>query len=198
MSSAESTRCDQGALAMFWQPHTKKRYLWLRPLHSGRTSAPMICQSSPVNMNKQAADRQRTPKHVHAQNQSHNATHIDLIHFVLWSGHHDLIIRVCSLSVNNLQRTGANAEVLNRLLQRAKEGLDYARVVFFLLLNVDTAMKQATVEGIPTLHVNALHSSKAPGFFVTLHEDVIPTWQRNEFETVHTFLRAVKRAYLVS
>lgn len=109
-----------------------------------------------------------------------------------------MIIRLCSLSVNNLQQTGASAELLNRLLQRAKEGLDYARVVFFLLLNVDPAMKQTTVQGIPTLHVNALHEAKAPGFFVSLHEDVIPTWQRNEFETVETFLRAVKRAYLVS
>jgi hypothetical protein len=158
----------------------------------------MICHNSPVNTNKLATNSHEAANHAHTHKICNSAQHIDLIHLVLWGGHHNLIIRLCSLSVNNLQQTGASAELLNRLLQRAKEGLDYARVVFFLLLNVDPAMKQTTVQGIPALHVNAFNEAKAPGFFVSLHEDVIPTWQRNEFETVETLLRAVKRAYLVS
>lgn len=120
----------------------------------------------------------------------------DLIHIVLWGGDSVLLLRLVSISVQNLQNEGACATVLQRMLQKSRVGHLYAQVTFFLLLNVDQALKRDICIGIPSINVAAFDDRRAPGFFQSLHDDVVPNWQRNEFETLESFLNATKRAYL--
>ena len=171
-------------------------------MQSGSTSTPMICH--PETQTRQQAAHPHSEAPSERQQPGPAAAPLrlqqypDLVHFALWGGQGDLLLRLCRLSVHNLQQSGKSAEVLERMLRRAAMGLQYARAVFFLLLNIDIVMKQDVVKGVPSLNMSGLHGARAPGFFQTLQDDVVPAWQRNEFETTETLLCAVKRAYLAS
>ena len=74
---------------------------------------------------------------------------------------------------------------------------DVARVLFFLLMDKDMALKQEVLKGIPKHCVDPLPDRKAERFFMSLREEVIEPWLSKETLGVDDFIDMVTNLYLV-
>jgi hypothetical protein len=136
----------------------------------------------------------------------------DMVHIALWGGDANLLRHLISIGVARLRKelqaglptqgAGVASGVhpgdvfLSRMLKHAEKGLDAARVVFLLLLNVSVDLKALVCSGVSQWHIAPILKGKAEGFFVSFSEDVVPRWQRNDFESIESFLEHAKQAYL--
>ena len=72
------------------------------------------------------------------------------------------------------------------------------RVMFFLLLDRDSALKSKIVEGWPDLCVAAMDPAKSASFFQSLRAEVIDPWLVDERKDEDEFVSRVVDLYLVS
>jgi hypothetical protein len=72
------------------------------------------------------------------------------------------------------------------------------RVIFFLLLDRDLALKGKIVDGWPELCVVGMDSNKAASFFRSLRAEVIDPWLVDERKCEDDFVSHVIDLYLVS
>ena len=72
------------------------------------------------------------------------------------------------------------------------------RVMFFLLLDRDSALKSKIVEGWSDLCVAAMDPSKSATFFQSLRAEVIDPWLVDERKDEDEFVSRVVDLYLVS
>jgi hypothetical protein len=122
---------------------------------------------------------------------------------VLYGGNVELIDGLIDMFANNIlhsNRTAGEAfnKTVHELVVSKNQGLDYARAVLLLLLNVDEQGKAWVCKGFPNSRIQALCGNKAPGFFTALAHDIVPNWQRNESHNVQQLVHRARSAYLVA
>jgi hypothetical protein len=149
-------------------------------LHPLMTSNPMICQ---------------TPQSVQTQH--------DTMLLVLYGANLELINGLIDMFATNLLQENRGAgeafsKTVHTLVASKEQGLDYARAVLLLLLNVDQVGKTWVCKGFPNSRIEALCGNKAPGFFTALAHDIVPNWQRNEAHNVQQLVHRARSAYLVA
>jgi hypothetical protein len=152
------------------------------PLQLLMTSNPIICTNT-INL-------------------SHMASH-DTMLLVLYGSNMQLIDGLIHMFSNNVLQSNRSAGEafalkLKDMVASKSQGLDYARAVFLLLLNVDEIGKQWVCKGFPTSKIDSLCGNKAPGFFTALAHDVVPNWQRDESKSVQNLVHKARSAYLVA
>jgi hypothetical protein len=152
------------------------------PLQLLMTSNPIICTTT--------------------ANSSHISSH-DTILLVLYGCNMQLIEGLIEMFSNNIlqsNRSTGEAFTLNmgKMVASKSQGLDYARAVLLLLLNVDETGKQWICKGFPSAKIGSLCGNKAPGFFTALAQDVVPNWQRDESKSVQNLVHRARSAYLVA
>ena len=149
------------------------------PLQPDITSMPMICTNATQGQGK------------------------DTLLVVLYGANMELIQELIEIFASNIVQSHREAgdgiaETLQVLKNTASQGLDYARAVLLLLLNVDTIGKRWICTGFPNAKIGSLCGKKAPGFFTSLSTDVVPSWQRNEARNVQQLVADARSAYLVA
>lgn len=72
---------------------------------------------------------------------------------------------------------------------------DDCKVLFFLLLDRDMALKEAALEGIRSLGIEPLDQRKAENFLVALREEAVEPWLSNEEKSNASFVDAVSALY---
>jgi hypothetical protein len=127
----------------------------------------------------------------------------DTMLLVLYGDNVQLIEGLIDMFANNILQNNQNAgdafkETIYTMVESRKQGLDYARAVLLLLLNVDETGKQWVCKGFPNAKIGALCGYKAPGFLTALAQDVIPSFQRNEAHSVQQLVQNARSAYLVA
>jgi hypothetical protein len=135
-------------------------------------------------------------------NSTHSASH-DTMLLVLYGCNMQLIEGLIEMFSNNIlqsnRSTGEEFTLkLNKMVAAKSQGLDYARAVFLLLLNIDETAKQWVCNGFPNAKIGSLSGLKAPGFFTALAHDVVPNWQRDESKSVQNLVHRARSAYLVA
>ena len=176
-------------------------------------STPMTCDepAKAAQMSgRQTADTQRArPASAAKRQQNHHATSVvhdgsvaqrDMLHAVLWGGDIALITHLAQYASDNIRKTAGDATGARatNVAKKAALGIDWARAVFLLLLNVDPVSKAAACAGVPEFGMVPFSEPQAAGFFVMLSDNVVPDWQRNEFTTVQDLITAARQAYLVA
>jgi hypothetical protein len=132
-----------------------------------------------------------------------NSQHHDTMVLVLYGDNVQLIDGLIDMFANNIlqkNRSGGDAfkETIHTMVASKSQGLDYARAVLLLLLNVDETGKEWVCKGFPNAQIGSLCGHKAPGFFIALANDVVPTFQRNEAHSVQQLVHRARNAYLVA
>jgi hypothetical protein len=127
----------------------------------------------------------------------------DTMLLVLYGSNMQLIDGLIHMFSNNVLQSNRSAGEafalkLKDMVASKSQGLDYARAVFLLLLNVDEIGKQWVCKGFPTSKIDSLCGNKAPGFFTALAHDVVPNWQRDESKSVQNLVHKARSAYLVA
>jgi hypothetical protein len=122
---------------------------------------------------------------------------------VLYGCNMQLIDGLIDMFANNILQSNRSAGEaftvkINTLVASKSQGLDYARAVLLLLLNVDEIGKKWVCKGFPNAKIGSLCGNKAPGFFTALAHDVVPTFQRNEARSVQSLVHQARSAYLVA
>ena len=77
-------------------------------------------------------------------------------------------------------------------------GLQRLRVLFFLLMDRDMALKEKLLDGWKEMCVPGLDTGKAERFFTQLRPEIIDPWLVDERRTESYFVNAVTDLYLVS
>jgi hypothetical protein len=119
------------------------------------------------------------------------STKRDMVFSVLFVGDERLILH---LVMDSARRLGANdwAEGIK------EASLVRLRVMFFLLVDRDMALKAKIVDGWSDLCVAAMDASKAASFFRSLRAEVIDPWLVDERKCEDDFVSHVIDLYLVS
>ena len=122
---------------------------------------------------------------------------------VLYGDNPELIDGLIDMFANNILHKNRSAgdtfkETMHTMVASKSQGLDYARAVLLLLLNVDETGKEWVCKGFPNSKIGSLCGHKAPGFFTSLANDVVPTFQRNEAHSVQQLVHHARSAYLVA
>jgi hypothetical protein len=125
----------------------------------------------------------------------------DTMLLVLYGANMDLIHGLIAMFSKNITQShpelgNAIIETLTPMTATASQGLDYARAVLLLLLNVDVIGKRWVCEGFPNAKIGPLCGHKAPGFFTVLANEVVPQWQRNEIYNVQDLVEKARSAYI--
>jgi hypothetical protein len=115
----------------------------------------------------------------------------DMVFSVLFIGDQTLLRE---LVLNSMSRLGAewNVETVCAL------GIQRLRVLFFLLMDRDLALKEKLLDGWREMCVPGLDAGKAERFFMQLRPEIIDPWLIDERKTDDEFVNAVKDLYLVS
>jgi len=116
----------------------------------------------------------------------------DMVFCVLFVGDEPLIRH---LVMDSITRLGAANEWREGIRQA---GLVRLRVMFFLLMDRDVALKQKIMQGWPELCVLGIEPKKANTFFGELATDVIEPWLVDERRCDDDLLSKVTDLYLVS
>ena len=127
----------------------------------------------------------------------------DTMILVLYGDNRQLIDGLIEMFANNVLHNNRSAgdafkESIQTMVASKSQGLDYARAVLLLLLNVDETGKGWVCKGFENAKIGALCGHKAPGFFTALANDVIPNFQRNEAHSVQQLVHNARSAYLVA
>lgn len=88
----------------------------------------------------------------------------------------------------SMERLGARWETSMMDVEKYK-------VVFFLLLDRDMALKELLLDGLPKLGIERMSEGKAERFFLSLREEVIEPWLSNEELSCSCFLDKVASLY---
>jgi hypothetical protein len=147
------------------------------PLQFDMTSSPMTCQ-------------------MQRQNQ-------DTLLLVLYGDNTELVDGLIHLFATNILQSNHSAghefqQTVQTIVASRTQGLDYARAVLLLLLNVDEIGKEWVCKGFPNAKIGSLCGHKAPGFFTALAQEVVPSFQRNEANSVQQLVLSARSAYLVA
>jgi len=116
----------------------------------------------------------------------------DMVFCVLFVGDEPLIRH---LVTDSITRLGAADEWREGIRQA---GLVRLRVMFFLLMDRDVALKQKIMQGWPELCVLGIEAKKANTFFGELATDVIEPWLVDERRCDDDLLSKITDLYLVS
>jgi hypothetical protein len=116
----------------------------------------------------------------------------DMLFRVLYVGDAALLRELVWLSAQRLGATWRREAV------EVEASLLRLRVLFFLLVDRDMALKEKLLDGWPELGVPALEPRKAERFLSQLRAEVIEPWLVDERRTEDEFLSAVTDLYLVS
>lgn len=124
----------------------------------------------------------------------------DTLLLVLYGANTELIYSLINYFKDNIiSKHGSDMkDVLEKIAEMAKKGLDYARAAMLLLLNIDTVGKRWLCVGSTELKIAPLCKNKAPNLFKMLATDVIPAWHRNEALSVQQLVNQARSAYLVA
>jgi hypothetical protein len=124
----------------------------------------------------------------------------DTILRVLYGADLEFINSLIKFFASNIAKSheGEVTETLEAVTIASKQGLDYARAVFILLLNIDVSGKKWICTSNPASNIGALCGNKAPGFFSRLSVEIVPNWQRNEAHSVQLLVEKARSAYLVA
>ena len=114
-----------------------------------------------------------------------------MVFCVLYVGDENLIRELVWLSMNRLHANWGYDCIKAASLQRL-------RVLFFLLMDRDMALKEKILDGWKELCVPGLEIKKAGGFFAQLRGQIIDPWLVDERRTEDDFVNAVTDLYLVS
>ena len=152
------------------------------PLQLLMTSNPIICTN--------------------ALNSNHSIAH-DTMLLVLYGCNMQLIEGLIEMFSTNILKSNRStgepfAIQLRTMVDSKSQGLDYARAVLLLLLNIDEIGKEWVCKGFPNAKIGSLCGNKAPGFFTALAYDVVPNWQRDESKSVQNLVHGARSAYLVA
>lgn len=125
----------------------------------------------------------------------------DTMLLVLYGANMDLINALIDMFARNITKSHHELEntitgTMATMTATASQGLDCARAVLLLLLNVDVIGKRWVCEGFSNAKIGPLCGHKAPGFFTTLANDVVPKWQRNEIYSVQDLVEKARSAYI--
>jgi hypothetical protein len=115
----------------------------------------------------------------------------DMVFSVLFVGDEGLIRHLVADSARRLGASDWAAGIKEASLIRL-------RVLFFLLVDRDIALKAKIVDGWPDLCVLAMDPSKAVSFFQSLRVEVIDPWMVDERKCEDDFVSHVVDLYLVS
>ena len=115
-----------------------------------------------------------------------------MIFCVLFVGDEQLIRH---LVLDSIRRLGADRD-WELGIQRAS--LIQLRVMFFLLMDRDCALKQKILDGWPDICVLGIEPNKANSFFQQLRVVVIDPWLVDERKCEDEFVSGVVDLYLVS
>ena len=99
------------------------------------------------------------------------------------------------LVLDSVRRLGAEVDWAEGI---RRASLVRLRVMFFLLLDRDPALKQKILEGWPDLCVEGLEPRKAEALFHGLGKEVVEPWLVDERKCEDEFLSRVIDLYLVS
>jgi len=110
---------------------------------------------------------------------------------VLYVGDERLLRHLVADSARRLKAEGWERGIAEASLVRL-------RVMFFLLMDRDTALKQKLLEGWADLCVLGVEEKKANIFFSGLRSQVIEPWLIDERRCEDSFVSAVTDLYLVS
>lgn len=132
-----------------------------------------------------------------------NNQHHDTMVLVLYGDNAQLIDGLIDMFANNILHKNRSAgdafvQTIHTMVASKSQGLDYARAVLLLLLNVDETGKEWVCKGFPNAKIGSLCGHKAPGFFTALANEVVPTFQRNEAHGVQQLVHSARSAYLVA
>ena len=116
----------------------------------------------------------------------------DMLFCVLYVGDEPLIRHLVS---DSARRLGALEEWADGIGQASLLRL---RVMFFLLMDRDPALKQKLLDGWPDLAVQGADASKMAVFFRELRSEVIEPWLMDERLCEDSFITGVTNLYLVS
>jgi hypothetical protein len=116
----------------------------------------------------------------------------DMLFSVLFVGDAPLIRH---LVLDSARRLGAEVDWAEGI---RRASLVRLRVMFFLLMDRDPALKQKILEGWPDLCVEGLEPRKAEAFFHGLAGEVVEPWLVDERKCEDEFLSRVIDLYLVS
>ena len=114
-----------------------------------------------------------------------------MVFSVLFVGNEDMLR---DMVVNSMHRLGAKWDV-ERV---CASGLQRLRVLFFLLMDRDMALKEKLLDGWREMCVSGLDPGKAERFFTQLRPEIIDPWLVDERRTESDFVNAVTDLYLVS
>ena len=110
---------------------------------------------------------------------------------ILFVGDETLIL---DLVLGSAQRLGAQWD----MAQVHAAGLMRLRVLFFLLMDRDVALKEKLLDGWKEMCVPGVDAGKAARFFTQLKPEIIEPWLIDEHRTEGDFINAVTDLYLVS
>ena len=114
-----------------------------------------------------------------------------MVFSVLFVGNEPLIK---DLVLSSAHRLGAEWD----MQQIHTAGLMRLRVLFFLLMDRDVALKEKLLDGWKEMCVPGLDVGKAERFFTQLRPEIIEPWLVDERRTEGDFVNAVTDLYLVS
>ena len=115
----------------------------------------------------------------------------DMLFCVLYVGDEHLVRELVWLSMNRLGADWGYEPIREASLQRL-------RVLFFLLMDRDMALKEKLLDGWKEMCVPGVEVKKAGRFFSQLRVDIIQPWLTDERRTEGDFVSAVTDLYLVS
>ena len=115
----------------------------------------------------------------------------DMLFSVLYVGDERLLRHLVADSAARLGAEGWQRGIAEASLVRL-------RVMFFLLLDRDPALKQKLLDGWQDLCVPGVESGKANVFFTDLRHQVIEPWLIDERRCEESFVTAVTDLYLVA
>ena len=117
----------------------------------------------------------------------------DMLFCVLYVGDEHLLRHLVS---DSARRLGAEDHIWQNGIKNSP--LTRLRVMFFLLLDRDPALKQKLLDGWGDLCVPGVETSKAGAFFHGLKAQVIEPWLIDERKSEDWFISAATDLYLVS
>lgn len=115
----------------------------------------------------------------------------DMLFYVLYVGDEHLVRELVWLSMNRLGADWGYDPIRKASLQRL-------RVLFFLLMDRDIALKEKLLDGWKEMCVPGVETKKAGGFFAQLRVTIIEPWLVDERRTEDDFVNSVTDLYLVS
>ena len=115
----------------------------------------------------------------------------DMLFSVLYIGDERLLRHLVTDSAARLRAEGWERGIAEASLVRL-------RVMFFLFLDRDPALKQKLLDGWQDLCVPGVEAGKANVFFTELRSQVIEPWLIDERRCENSFLTAVTDLYLVA